>query len=210
MRGVSTSFPRYLAVTRRAYLTVELAPPEMNAPASEAAVAALEKMIGYALPVGLRKAWLVADGQGSTPDAPLFWRVEADDDGRFVGYDFLSVETAREARTGLARRSARVESDPRDSRIGDGSFLPGWLPFADFGAGASRLLIDLQPSPMGAVGQIILLTDDPPGVTWVAGSFDELVATSLAALESDPDYVLREVAQDGEITGRRPRRDDRE
>lgn len=197
-------------MARRAYLTVELAPPEMNGPASEEALAALERMTGHALPAGLRKAWLVADGQGITPDAPLFWRTEDDDDGRLVGYDFLSVEQAREAHVEQSRRTTRADRTPRDSRIGDGAFLRGWLPFADFGAGAALLMIDLDPSPMGVIGQIIARSDDPPGVAWIAGSFDELVALSLAALESDPDYVLQEVAQDGEITGRRPRRDDRE
>lgn len=121
------TFDRYLAVVRKAYLTVELAPPEMNPPASEIAIAALESAVGHALPAGLRKAWLVADGQGITPDAPLFWEIDDDDDGRLVGYDFLPVARAREA------------------------LRPGSLSFADFGSGAMQLVIDFTSSPAGHV-----------------------------------------------------------
>lgn len=206
------NFARYLAVVRRAYLAVELAPPELNRPASEEALAALERALGHALPAGLRKAWLVADGQGSSPDAPLFWQTEDDDDGRLVGHAFLSVEQALAAHAGhlIRRADAAADRAPRDSRIADGAFHQGWLPFADPGSGSARLILDLAPSPMGAVGQVIAFTDEPLRATWVAASFDALLATSFAALESDPAYVLQEVSQDGPIAGRRERRDDRE
>ena len=180
-------FERYLAVLRKAYLTVELAPPEMNLPASEDAIAALEKAVGHALPAGLHKAWLVADGQGITPDAPVFWQIDADDEdeGRLVGYDFLSVEQAREAHAGLANREQ--------------------LPFADFGAGAIRLMIDFASSPVGAV--IAVASDD---MTWIASSFEALLERASVLLASDPDHVLQEITQDGSIPRRRERRDDRE
>lgn len=207
------TFDRYLVVVRRAYLSVELAPPEMNEPASEAAIAALEKAVGHSLPGSVRKAWLVADGQASTPEAPLFWETDDGDDARLVGYDFLSVEQAHEAHARPARRerSSAEDAEPRDSRIADGGSLPGWLPFADFGAGTMQLLIDFTPTPMGTVGQVIGFTEDPADMRWIADSFDAFLASSFAALESDPEYVLQDVTQDGDsVAGRRERRDDRE
>ena len=206
------TFERYLVGVRRAYLTVALAPPELSSPASDGAIAALEMAVGHALPVGLRKAWLLANGQGITPDAPLFWETEADDDGRLVGYDFMSVAQAGVAHAGYAARAPSFDEgpEPRDEEIAAGSFLPGWLPFADFGSGSMQLMIDFTPSPSGTLGQVIAVTRDPDGVRWVASSFDTFLATSFAALASDPDYVLQEVNQDGSIAGRRERRDDRE
>ena len=69
-------------------------------------------------------------------------------------------------------------------------------------------MIDFQPSPSGTVGQIINFSRNPDEMTWVASSFEELLQRAFALLESDPDYVLQDIGQDGPLPRRRERRDD--
>ena len=190
-------FDRYLARVRAVYEELELAPPEKTSPAKEAELAALEKAIGHALPVGLRAAWLVANGAGDDELAPLFWRTN-----RYTGYAFVSVADAKKSHEGhprLAKQYADAEyEDPelRDKQLAPGWFLPGWLPFADFGGGTLQLLLDFTPSSKGMVGQVIAFTHDPDEMTWVAGSFDEFLGQSIEALESDPEGMLETLLEE--------------
>lgn len=190
-RSAPLTFDRYLARVQTVYEELKLAPPEKKKPANEVALAALERAIGHMLPAGLRAAWLVANGAGDDELAPLFWRTN-----RYTGYALVSVAEAKKSHAGherLAKQYADAEyedPEPRDRQLAPGWFLPGWLPFADFGGGTLRLLIDFTPSSKGTVGQVIAFTHDPDEMTWVAGSFDEFLRQSIDALESDPDGML--------------------
>lgn len=57
--------------------------------------------------------------------------------GFVTGYEFLSVAAARKRRATLAKLAPQYKGyedpEPRDRRIQPGWFLPGWVPFAEFG-----------------------------------------------------------------------------
>ena len=186
------TFEAYLARVAAVYTKVELTPPRAKKGASASAIAALERKTGHALPAGLRAAWLSANGAGECEDAPVFFPAGGDS----TGYELMSVPAAQKSHAGHAKlaqqyeKAAYKEPSPRDKRIAPGWFLPGWLPFAEFGGGSLRLLVDFTPSARGTVGQVIAFTHDPDEMTWVAVSFDAFLAKSLAELERDPEGSL--------------------
>lgn len=77
-----------------------------------------------------------------------------------------------------------------DTTLGNPSSVEAVLPFAEFGGGSLRLLVDLAPSARGTSGQVIAFTHDPDEMTFVADSFDAFLARSLRELERDPEGSL--------------------
>jgi len=159
----------------------------LSPPASNETLVALEADIGVTVPSNLRRAWEMADG-GPT-HAPVFARP-----GYLTGYDFLSAAVARAERDGLRARASQydgyVEADPRDSRIQTGWFQPGWLPFAGFGEGTLLMMIDLNPTEEGTTGQIVAFTHDPDEISFVAPSFSQFLASSLAVMAAEAEEML--------------------
>lgn len=157
--------------------------------AAESQLEAVEAELGFSIAAGLRQAWLLANG--AERDVPVFMRP-----GYLTAYDFLPQEKAIAGRARMADRASRYvgyeEPAPRDARIRDGWFHPGWLPFASFGGATLLLMVDHSPSETGTPGQIIAFTHDPDQITWVAPSFAALLEGSITEIEADPEEFLGE------------------
>jgi len=194
------TFDLYLAKVRAIYEGLELTPPAAKPPATAAKLAAFEKAIGHALSPALRAAWRVANGAGQYLDAPVLW--ENDDSS---GFELLSVEAAQKQHAGHAKLAKQyVDADygdpkPRGPRIASGWFLPGWVPFASFGGGSLRLMVDYTPGKKGTAGQIIGFVHDPDAMHWVASSFEDLLAQSLEAFEGESEYMLQHLLEDQDV-----------
>lgn len=127
----------------------------LNPGAPDAAVAALEKVVGRGLPPDARASFRAHDGQRG-------WQREYE---LFHGLQFYAVAGTREAWemwSGLgveedddlndfARRHGR--STPKNA-IRLGYVNPNWIPLADVG-GSGHLGVDLDPGPKGLSGQVI-------------------------------------------------------
>lgn len=110
--------------------------------------------------------------------------------GWLSSYSLMSLEEslARRAITERYQGNYRdyVEPKPRDPRIRPGWYHTGWVPFASY-CDAVYFMEDHAPQPGGTVGQIIQFTHDPDEIVWIANSLAELLPTSVAQLESDPE-----------------------
>ncbi|MDG9970086.1 SMI1/KNR4 family protein [Achromobacter mucicolens] len=159
----------------------------LNPGAAESGLEAVEAELGFPIAADARQAWLLTNG--AERDAPVFMRP-----GYLTAYDFLPLEKAIAGRARMADRAPRYagyeEPEPRDARIRDGWFHPGWLPFASFGGATMLLMVDHSPSESGTPGQIIAFTHDPDQITWVAPSFAALLTGSIAEVEADPEEFL--------------------
>lgn len=159
----------------------------LNPGAAESGLEAVEAELGFPISADARQAWLLANG--AERDVPVFMRP-----GYLTAYDFLPLEKAIAGRARMADRAPRYagykEPEPRDARIRDGWFHPGWLPFASFGGATMLLMVDHAPSESGTLGQIIAFTHDPDQITWVAPSFTALLTGSIAEIEADPEEFL--------------------
>ena len=123
-------------------------------------------------------------------------------DGELLAsYSLLSMKDALKERRSFEVRAPQyegtvqydrtVESDePRDKRIGEGWFSPGWLPFASAAAGSMVLLVDHAPQGKGRAGQILRFVHDPDRIEFVASSLGALLPKSLKAIKSDPEEFL--------------------
>ncbi|MFM2054022.1 MAG: hypothetical protein RL456_2059 [Pseudomonadota bacterium] len=150
---------------------------DLNPPATEADLAALQAALGQPLPDGLRR-WLARhDGQRAAAGG-LF------EDG---GHEALS------ARGILAQWSlwARMLDEGRfASRLAEAApgvraawWDRGWVPFTHDGAG-SHLCLDLAPAEGGTPGQVIAVAGDGPArevravslQAWLAQAIDRIGA----------------------------------
>lgn len=180
-------FAQYLVRLEAIYNEHDV-PWSTQAGASESALAAAERKLGFALDPGLRAAW--RSGDGSADEVSLFVRPDF-----LTSYEFLPLEAALAAREGMCKRAKQyvgyADPQPRDPRIQAGWFHEGWLPFASFG-GASLLLIqDYAPAPGGEVGQIIAYVHDPDEIAYVATDFADLLTRSLRDIQADPEEFLQ-------------------
>lgn len=162
---------------------------QLNAGASEAAIAQAEAELGFAICPALKSAWLHADGGER-------WQTVFARTGYLTGYDFLSLREAMKQWRGMKARAPRyagyVQPSMRDARLRDGWFQQGWLPFAGFSAPTMMLLVDHTPAAGGTPGQIIAFTHDPDAMTLVGPDFSTLLRDSLAQIEAEPDDLLPE------------------
>lgn len=106
-------FARYLVQLEAAYNAHDV-PWSIQAGASESALAAAERTLGFALDPGLRAAWRGSDG--SADEVALFARPDF-----LTSYEFLSLKAALAAREGMRKRAKRyvgyADPEPRDRRI---------------------------------------------------------------------------------------------
>ncbi len=177
------TFAEYLRGVTKLYAALDR-PVSLRKPATAAKLSKVEKTWGHRLPKELRAAWTTTDGT----DHHLFARPKF-----FTGYDFLSTADALKERASFERRQKQylgyVEPKPRDRRIQPGWFHAGWLPFASF-YGSLVLLVDASPAKSGKVGQIIAFTHDPDAITYIAPSFEALLAKSLPWMRKAAADVL--------------------
>lgn len=180
-------FTRYLAAIEKIHGRHEV-DWSSRAGASESALVAAERRLGFALDPALRAAWRVSDG--SADELSLLVRPDY-----LTSYAFLSIKDALAAREGMRRRAGRyadyLDPEPRDPRIQAGWFHEGWLPFARFGGATLLLIQDYAPAAGEQLGQIIAYVHDPDEIAYVAVSFSDLLKRSLHDIQADPEEFLQ-------------------
>ncbi len=88
--------------------------------------------------------------------------------------------------TGPRRPATTYDVPPRDPRIQpDVSSHPGWFPLGRVQLGATSVMYDDAPTPLGRKGQIISFEHDPDEVFFVADSFVDYLRVSNDLLESE-------------------------
>lgn len=190
-RSTSTmNIQRYLDALTAIYRANEADSPHqlrLPRPAAKRLMTKAEKATGASLDADLRHLWELFDGSNGAP----FLR-----DGKYLfSYALLSVEESLDHRSAFEDRaphySGRSErTGPRDARVGNGWFSPGWLPFAAEDDHAV-LLVDHQPLGSGTPGQVIRYIHDPDRIEYVCDSISELLQTSINAIQADPLEFLQ-------------------
>lgn len=176
------TFAEYLSRLRSLYETVDRE-LKLRPPASEAKLVEAERDLGMVLDPGLRTAWATADGADEF--SPFFGREDF-----LTPYDFISLRSARTERQSMHKRAqnyVNYDQEQRDSRIRDGWFQVGWVPFADFGSGSLLLLSDMSPSEAGQHGQVIGFVHDPEQLIYVAPSFGAFLDHSIQTMDQLAD-----------------------
>ena len=122
---------------------------ELNLAASDEAVKAVAVWFGQPLPVEIKQAYQVADGQRSALPGGLF------------GMQWLSLEKSRQEYQVWQNISAEDSSlcCKPDGAIQPLNFSPAWFPFAVDGGG-NGLAVDLDPGKAGKPGQVITYGPD--------------------------------------------------
>lgn len=186
LKDKKMTFEDYLSQLRKVYTSVGRR-LKLRSPATDAKLSKFEGLIGRKLPPNLRNIWITANGTGD--DFVIFAIPDLTD-----RYRLLSLKEATEEWEAFAVRAPQYgdyeQGSPRGRRIRSGWFEPGWVPFAGFGGGSLVLMMDLEPTKLGLVGQIINYTHDPDEITYVAPSFEQFLADSLKAISEDPDFFL--------------------
>ncbi|MFG2820478.1 SMI1/KNR4 family protein [Kitasatospora sp. NPDC048365] len=174
-------------VRQRAGLLDE--PGELPPPATEAAVAETERLLGTTLPADLRALYRIADGDGggylfdtygwmpvaSLPDAHRWVR-----QAPWFGWE-------------LGWHAVVLDADPADTVRRCGGH-PGWIPFAT-GEDGNYLAVDLAPARDGRPGQIVRVGRDfDGGPAYVAESLTALLGEQLellaaGAYDIDDDFL---------------------
>ena len=130
---------------------------DLNPPATDKQLDALETLTGQRLPDDFRRLYKLANGQNE--GATSFF---------LDGYKFLSLEEISQDWIMMKKLNAQRfgfwESDTPQGVVKDRWWLPSWIPFAQDITGSSYC-IDLDPAPGGQVGQVIAFIHDD---TWRA------------------------------------------
>jgi cell wall assembly regulator SMI1 len=141
---------------------------DLKPPAGEAAIAAAEAELGFALPPDLRALYAVADGGGYVMDD---WRWSSL--AELGNAELISAPRPG----GWTDRWQRVvlDADPFDT-VRRATGHPGWIPFAEDHDG-NFLAVDLAPARLGRPGQVIRVGNSyDNGPRYVAGSVTSLLA----------------------------------
>ena len=173
--------------------------------AKEAAIVALEAVLGVQLPEEARALYVLADGQADVMDVasvppgkiatPLFGGFEFNSLER-IAYEWTGWREIRDQHT--PEQLAEDFDDSVEVRAGDPVKKhythQAWIPFATDGGGNS-LALDLAPEPGGTVGQIIVIGSDEdlrrvlaPGLTaFLEQLTDKLRSGEIAIGEPEND-----------------------
>lgn len=153
----------------------------LNPPATERAIADLERRLGVRLPADVRAAYLRHDGQS------------ADSPGLIDAWEWLSLD-----RIAAEWKVWKDLLDGGDfagiAGAGDGAIVrgdwwhPAWIPLTYSGSGDHHC-VDLAPGAAGRSGQIIRMWHDAPDRPVLAPSFAVLIETLAHDLQAD-EYVL--------------------
>jgi len=152
---------------------------QLNPPATNEQIDEFEALIGYELPLAAKALYLISNGQqspfkvtyltGRPNRIELPFPLEPDEwvSNLFGGYEFLSLEDAREEYSAWLDVVQGTSSEDFDEfvtvRPGDHVrsqyFNPGWVPIAKDGGGNAYAL-DLSPPDGGTYGQLIVIGPD--------------------------------------------------
>jgi cell wall assembly regulator SMI1 len=145
-----------------------------RAPASAAAIADAERVLGRALPDDYKEFLALHDG--------------SDTDVMFVEQcspmAIGAVPRKQKDLLGLIGDAGPVAADEVDPEIRPVFFSPGWIPIAVSPRGRDFLCIDFDPTPAGRSGQIILVVIDFDTRKRVAADFTDLLGRLFAELQS--------------------------
>ncbi len=166
--------PRPLAQTYADLITfLQEAHPELvadlNPPATDAQLDALEALIGQRLPEDFRQLYRLANGQrqGATP---LFQE----------GYAFLSLDEVSEnwllMKSLYDDKQGFWENDTPQGAVKDRWWHPSWIPFALMISG-DMYCIDLDPASGGQVGQVLELIHDDTGRAHLGFSLNDFLGS---------------------------------
>ncbi len=137
---------------------------DLNPPASDAKIQALEKKIRVTLPTDFVECLKVHDGQRGQAEC------------LFQSSEFLSSERILDEWTIWKDLWDRGDFDDADARPEPGIqstwWNPKWIPFTYNGTG-DHLCLDLDPAPNGQTGQIITLWHDDGSRNKKANSFSQ-------------------------------------
>lgn len=158
----------------------------LNAGATEADFAALEQILGYALPEDFKELYRVANGEPS-------WH------GVLMGEEWLSIEriiSEYSVWNDLYTSGDFADDDgtpygcePEDASIKSELWWnPKWISLT-VDAGGNSKMIDLDPTEHGTVGQIIQMWHDDSSRSKEANSLREFLTQYAQDLE-DGKYVL--------------------
>lgn len=148
---------------------------DLNPPAGDTAIAALEQLLGKPLPADFTACLKIHDGQRGQAG----WL--------FDDYEFLSsrqITLSRSAWTNLLEGGDFATRTPEsDTGIRASWWDKAWLPFASDGGG-DYLCLDLAPADQGHYGQVIEVLHDMPQRTLLAPSFADWFG----------DFIMRKTA----------------
>lgn len=140
---------------------------DLNPPASDADIQALEQKLGVKLPADFVECLKVHDGQRGAAD------------GLFAGLEFLSSQRILEEWRVWKQLLDGGDFDGAEAEPGVGIqpvwWNPKWIPFTYNGAG-DHLCLDLDPSSQGRSGQVITLWHDDGARRKRADSFAQWFA----------------------------------
>jgi cell wall assembly regulator SMI1 len=163
----------------------------LNPPATESQVAAVERLVGCRLPEDLREAYRHFNGM-TRPDS----QGNGGPQLMLPFYDWCDLESMarrwtsdREHPMPLLAGSIETE-DGEDGEEGPVPNLPhreafqdpGWLPIGLCNM-SPRVCVDMNPSPLGRPGQLILVDFEAGGPSWMAACFEDHVVRLLDVLE---------------------------
>jgi cell wall assembly regulator SMI1 len=152
----------------------------LNPPATQAQIASAEAALGVTFPRPLVETFLIHNGQ--TPDSPYL----------LDGWEFLSLDRIVEEwevwKDLLDGGDFEENESDTDGHTVPDWWSPKWIPLT-YSGGGDHDCLDLQPGPLGTVGQIIRMWHDGPSREVVAPGVREWLTTFANGLEAGR-YIL--------------------
>ncbi|MDT4993494.1 MAG: hypothetical protein QOH97_3386 [Actinoplanes sp.] len=162
----------------------------LNPPASDAAIADLERLIGHELPESVKAGWRLHDGQTCENDLGAafgFWWLPVAE----VAEQWSNWEDMRRTQTeeffenlDVAQRSYPPKAIQRQYTS------PGWIPLLRWPFDGDYVGLDFDPGPAGKPGQVINFGRDQEEKFVIADEFATLVA-----------WLVQEAREDRVSTG---------
>lgn len=143
--------------------------------ATEAQLNDFEQQFQVKLPEDFKAVYKYKNGTGYMS---LIWPQE----GFYHGYRLLSLQEMREIKSYFQNENREMIEFPDiieekqlkqlDERIKPYLFCERWFPFAEY-ANSIYLMLDYNPSPQGAVAQIICYVHDPDFIYYITPNITE-------------------------------------
>ncbi len=153
---------------------------DLNPPATDAQLDALEALTGQRLPDDFRQLYKLANGQ-KTAEIAFFPN----------GYDFISLERVSQTWSMLKEINDEEGSwagPASQGAVKDRWWHPSWIPFAYMISG-DHYCMDLDPAPGGQVGQVIEFIHDDTWRAHLGRSINDYLGEFEKGLR-DGTYVL--------------------
>ncbi len=146
---------------------------ELNGPASSEAITRLEKELGFKLPADFVSSLAIHDGEDG--DGCLL-----DEGGALLSLEAIDEKLVRERR-GL-RKNSDLLAERRAGAVKPALFHALRVPFIDLNQDVTWLL-DFDPAPGGAPGQVVRRDIEDGSLQVVAASFSDFLSSYVARLE---------------------------